>query len=148
MSGEETAYQSRIMLALSSPTIQIERRNVGTVKMARGGFFHAGSKKGATDLAGVAGPGGWALYIECKVQGRTRTAEQFAYAEAVSGRGAIYMLADEAERSVDAVARDLECILAERRAGDNRGPQTLREIARHLAAKPSATRPRRRRAAR
>ena len=112
----ELTFQSRLALALSKrPNTRIWRVNVGTVERAAGGFFHAGPPKGAADLAGIIGPEGWSLQIECKAAGRKRKPEQVAWAEMVTALGAVYLLAD-ARDGVEATLARLDAMLDERRA--------------------------------
>lgn len=115
----ESAYQAELLVELNKiPGVRVERRNVGSVQVAgTNRWFHAGPPKGACDIGGVAGPGGWAVYVECKVKGRKRSPEQIAYAEMVQGHGAIYELADEKTRSVAQVVTSVRAEL-ERRRGE------------------------------
>lgn len=113
----EAPYQARILLEASKLSgVRVERRNVGTVRVhGTERRFRAGPPKGACDIGGVVGPGGWALYIECKVEGRKRTPEQIGYAQMVQEHGAIYLLADEKTRGVEQVIADLWHAVCERR---------------------------------
>jgi len=112
----EIPFQTRLMLALSKrPTWRVWRVNVGTVERKAGGFFHAGPPTGAADVAGIIGPEGWALQIECKASGRKRRPEQVAWAEMVTALGAVYLLAD-ARDGVEATLARLDAMLDERRA--------------------------------
>jgi len=112
----EIPFQVRLLLELSKRRdVRAWRVNVGTVRRAEGGFFHAGPPKGAADIAGIIGPEGWSLQIECKAEGRRRTPEQVAWAEMVQALGAVYLEAD-ARDGVEHWIRVLDRMLAERRA--------------------------------
>jgi len=112
----ELSFQSRLMLALTKRSnVRVWRVNVGTVRKAVGGFFHAGPPKGAADVAGIIGPEGWSLQIECKAAGRKRKPEQVAWAEMVTSFGAVYLLADARDGVEETLAR-LDAMLDERRA--------------------------------
>lgn len=111
----EIPFQTRLLLELSKRhDVRVWRVNVGTVRRAEGGFFHAGPPKGAADVAGIIGPEGWSLQIECKAEGRKRTPEQIAWAEMVQALGAVYLLAD-ARDGVPATLARLDALIAERR---------------------------------
>jgi hypothetical protein len=112
----EIPFQTRLMLALAKrPTVRVWRVNVGTVERKAGGFFHAGPPEGAADVAGIIGPEGWSLQIECKARGRTRKPAQIAWAEMVTALGAVYMLAD-ARDGVEATLARLDAMIDARRA--------------------------------
>lgn len=112
----ELSFQTRLMLALAKrPTVRVWRVNVGTVERKAGGFFHAGPPEGAADVAGIIGPEGWSLQIECKARGRTRKPAQIAWAEMVTALGAVYLLAD-ARDGVEATLARLDAMIDARRA--------------------------------
>jgi len=112
----EAKFQAAIMIAASKiPGMRVWRQNVGSVKKAGGGMFHAGPPKGAADISGIYAPSGRRVEIEVKAAGKKPRPEQIKWGSFIHTAGGIYVLAvfDKRRTLADNVASVVEAILYE-----------------------------------
>ena len=67
---------------------------------------------GQADAAGIVGPEGWRLDIECKTEDGKQRAAQKLYGAMIDSHGGIYMIVRDADKAVE----DLKAILTARRS--------------------------------
>lgn len=100
----ESSVLHKCMLALSGAGCMVFRSNVGLFYTRDGRPVQTGLPKGFADLFGFA-PNGRAFFVECKSQSGRLRPEQEKFLSAMRGRGAVAIVARDADECAREVLR-------------------------------------------